>query len=253
MLACADSDTRRDSPRIASAGQNACPKGRRSSDHLRLHAVAHPCARTAPSVLSPRFRCFPQVSSSWILGAPAIRIGSSGYVTRSLLSSANGRRHAEAAIRNSDDSGAAGLASPQVPAHDLDEACHCKGDPERQQKPFPGCILERLPVEVAEQRSVQSPNERRDCVKRCETLPREAQCARTERYGGPPPGMNRATAINSPPRSASWVSAHLMDFRAFWPCKKASLARGPKRRPMKKATLSPRNAPQAAAVMIRAG
>src|ERR671933_1466065 len=62
-----------------------------------------------------------------------------------------------------------------------------------------------------------------------------------------PPGMKRAIAISSPPRSFSWRSAHSIRRRDFSPPKKRSTTRVPKRRPIQYAVLSPRNAPAAAA------
>src|SRR5207247_313484 len=59
---------------------------------------------------------------------------------------------------------------------------------ERQQEPYPGRMLKRLPTEVPEQRRVQGPDERRNRIEDGEAPPRECQRARAQGDGGPPAG-----------------------------------------------------------------
>ena len=61
-----------------------------------------------------------------------------------------------------------------------------KAIPNASRSPFQGCILERLPAEVPEQRRVQGPDERRNGIEQGEAAPREERCPRGERDGGPP-------------------------------------------------------------------
>src|SRR5205085_4268359 len=53
---------------------------------------------------------------------------------------------------------AAGRLPPlQHPARDLDSTGDREGDPEREEEPLPGRVLERVPTEVAEERGVERP------------------------------------------------------------------------------------------------
>src|SRR6266567_3244549 len=79
-------------------------------------------------------------------------------------------------------------AAAQVPADRLDRAGQCESDAQRQQQPLPGCSLERLAAEVAEQRRVGGPDQPGGRVEHRETRPGEAQRPRAERHGGPAAG-----------------------------------------------------------------
>jgi hypothetical protein len=111
-------------------------------------------------------------------------------------------------------------------------------------------VLERVPAEVAEQRGLQRPADRCEGVEEDEAAPRKLEQPGVRVTAHRPPGIKRAIAISSPPRSVNWRPAHSIRRRDFSPPKKRLTTRVPKRRPIQYALLSPRNAPAAAAGTI---
>src|SRR5918911_2759242 len=93
-----------------------------------------------------------------------------------------------------------GSAHPlQRPAHELDAARDNERDREREQQSLPGGVLERPAAEVAEQRGVQSPAERRRGVEEEEASPRIPERARAER--------DRGTAAGDEPSDRDQLAA----------------------------------------------
>ena len=132
----------------------------------------------------------------------------------------------------------------------LNRCRNAEREPEREDEPLPGLLLERLAAEVAEQDAI---------------LPQIAPGDRVEQDKAPPgivstkpavnvvavrpPGMNRATTMSIAAALLEHPFAHCKRFCDFSPAKNRRSTRSPRKCPIAKQMLSPAIAPSAAARM----